>query len=357
MAELIVLVGATASFAQIFDAIIKVSSAIEHFCHDIKDAPSEISRIGAKLTLISVSLRSFQQHLQDFENDEILPSDFRLSLQAAIRLVAEVITDIERESCITDIADSKTFKRRFKWATSEKRTIKRLLERLGNAEDTLTCLLQLLTLSVFQLLYHLPLTKICHSRILSVACVSVQQSANKIGMFQDLFSCSQFSSPNIDGILTTIPQNGRSPGRTSAIKSLRCSILEIDHWLRQLGFIGSVTRITTIDDRHNTRISIGYKLPTWISTKVFSVEMHWSYLERHLNEISILPGYIRVQNQVRSDSPFMIACKASDVRLIRQCLENGSGCVRDRTICSSKTPLLVCSQVTFVCGLLRLDYS
>jgi len=150
MAELIAVVGATASFAQIFDAIVKASSAIERFCHNIEDAPSEISRIGAKLTLISVSLHSFQQHLRDFENNEILPGDFRLSLQIAVHLVAEVIADIERESCITDITNSKSFKRRFKWASSEHRTMKRLLERLGNAEDTLTRLLQLLTLFVFQ---------------------------------------------------------------------------------------------------------------------------------------------------------------------------------------------------------------
>ena len=173
-------------------------------------------------------------------------------------------------------------------------------------------------------------------------------------MLQDLLSSPQLPSPNIDGTLSTLRRNGRSSGRTSAITSLRCSILEIDHWLRQLGFFGSVTRITTTDERHNTRISMGFKLPTWISAKAFSVEMHWSYLERYLNEISVLPGYIRVQNQVRSDSPFMNACRASDVRLIRQCLENGSGCVRDRTICAGKTPLLVCSQVAFVCELLNL---
>jgi hypothetical protein len=160
MAELLAVVGAAASFTQLFDVIVRFSSAIEHFCHSIEDAPSELYRIQAKLALLSVSLSSFQQHLRDLKNDEILPGDLRLSLQIALRHVAEVITDVEHESSITDTVNTATLKRRFKWALSEHRTTGRLLERLRSTEDTLACLLQLLTLFVTQIFYRLLRTNV-----------------------------------------------------------------------------------------------------------------------------------------------------------------------------------------------------
>ena len=121
----------------------------------------------------------------------------------------------------------------------------------------------------------------------------------------------------------------------------RSFVLGTDSWLRKLGFYGSITATATADKNKITRIYWGYKPPLWMLRKDISFDVEFACLESCWSEIHIRPGYIRVQNQVPANTPFMTACKGGNVALIQQYLREGNGSVGDRVICSGKTPLLV----------------
>lgn len=128
---------------------------------------------------------------------------------------------------------------------------------------------------------------------------------------------------------------------TSLRSCPRSFVLGADSWLRKLGFYGSITATATADKNKTTRIYWGYKPPLWMLRKDISFDVEFACLESCWSEIHIRSGYIRAQNQVPANTPFMTACKGGNVALIQQYLREGNGSVRDRVICSGKTPLLV----------------
>ena len=86
---------------------------------------------------------------------------------------------------------------------------------------------------------------------------------------------------------------------------------------------------------------IGFKFPILVTHKAICLYLHFIRFGCSTINISILPGFIRVQNQVSVDSPFMKACATGDTLLISQYLKEDPELVNNRTICSGKTPLLV----------------
>lgn len=121
----------------------------------------------------------------------------------------------------------------------------------------------------------------------------------------------------------------------------KSAVLGADSWLRRFGLYGSFTVVSTSDEIRKTRVCVGYKLPTWVLSKSIMFDIQFSSLGPCETGIRILSGTLRVQNQVLKDSPFMAACQKGDIQLIRQHLNDKSGFLGDRTICSGKTPLLV----------------
>jgi hypothetical protein len=92
---------------------------------------------------------------------------------------------------------------------------------------------------------------------------------------------------------------------------------------------------------------IGFKFPLLVTRKAVSLYLHFMRLGCSTTKVSILPGFIKVQNQVSVDSPFMKACASGDTLLISQYLKEDPELVNNRTICSGKTPLLVCIQLSY----------
>jgi hypothetical protein len=141
--------------------------------------------------------------------------------------------------------------------------------------------------------------------------------------------------------LSTSPADCHTSVSANFITSWRTLVLEVDSWLRDLGFFGSYANGQLTSGRQKTRIVFGYNFPSWLCAKTFYLDIRYvTKIARNL-DLQILPGRIRVQNRVSSDSPLMMACRRGDVPLIEQCIREGSGNVNDRTICTGSTPLLV----------------
>lgn len=119
------------------------------------------------------------------------------------------------------------------------------------------------------------------------------------------------------------------------------TVINVDSWLRKLGLYGSFSFMSAADNTEwKSRVCIGFKPPTWISSKSIAVDLQFSRAGFLGEGIQILPGSIRLQNQVPLTSPFMTACSSGDVKLIAQHLTEESGQLGDRAICCGKTPLL-----------------
>ena len=122
-------------------------------------------------------------------------------------------------------------------------------------------------------------------------------------------------------------------------------VLGIDSLLRKLGVYGRFI----VEDKQgiwNLRVCIGYRPPFWLITLApwsLSLNAELSNISSLTGElgISITSGYVKVQNRVPIDSPFMVACRTGDIQLMRQSLRKGHGYVSDRSMCTGKTPLLV----------------
>jgi hypothetical protein len=120
------------------------------------------------------------------------------------------------------------------------------------------------------------------------------------------------------------------------------TIIDVDSWLRRFGLYGSISLTSAVDKKEwKSRVCIGFKPPTWISSKSIAIDLHFVRAEFLGDGIRILPGSIRLQNQVPLASPLMTACSVGDVKLIAQHLAEGTGQLGDRAICCGKTPLLV----------------
>jgi hypothetical protein len=140
-------------------------------------------------------------------------------------------------------------------------------------------------------------------------------------------------------------QRQQNSNTTPQLLRYRChqeTVINVDSWLRKLGLYGSFSFMSAADNTEwKSRVCIGFKPPTWISSKSIAFDLQFARAEFLGEGIHILPGSIRLQNQVPLTSPFMTACSSGDVKLIAQHLTEGYGQPGDRAICCGKTPLLV----------------
>jgi hypothetical protein len=148
MAEVLTVTGGAASLAQILAYAAKTAEIITEFCHAMDDAPAEIQRTRDKIVLLKVFLDDFQLFVNHFDDQVLLPLYLRQILRNAIHSVFEAIIEIQRTCSVANGVDMKTKMRRLKWALIERHQMKKLLQRLANAENNLTFSLSLLTWQV-----------------------------------------------------------------------------------------------------------------------------------------------------------------------------------------------------------------
>ena len=101
-------------------------------------------------------------------------------------------------------------------------------------------------------------------------------------------------------------------------------------WLRRLGLYGTFKSRSYSQCLLDADIYLGYQFPTWLWSKSIDFQL----------QIRI-PSFIRMQNRVSADSPFIVACRQGDTDRIRQHLADRSGSVGDRLSCTGETPLMV----------------
>ena len=145
MAEVLAVTGGAASLAQILAYAAKTAEMISEFCHAIDDAPTEIQRTRDKIVLLKAFLDDFRLFLNRFDDQVLLPLHLRQMLKNAIHSVFEAVIEIQRTCSVANGVDMKTKTRRFKWALVERHQMKKLLQRLTNAENNLAFSLSLLT--------------------------------------------------------------------------------------------------------------------------------------------------------------------------------------------------------------------
>jgi hypothetical protein len=149
---------------------------------------------------------------------------------------------------------------------------------------------------------------------------------------------------------STLRQQHAKPTGSIMTSKRQCHVLAVDSLLRSLGFYGYLV----FDSRQESwilRVCVGYRPPLWLNiwtswSVSCGAELTNSTISPSEFGFSITSGYVRVQNRVSIDSPFMRACRLGDVGLIIQSLTNGSGRLADRTTCTGKTPLLVSSTLS-----------
>lgn len=127
---------------------------------------------------------------------------------------------------------------------------------------------------------------------------------------------------------------------TSRPQTWASVVVETDSFLRKLGLYGSFVRSSTQDCISKYRFRLGYQFPTWFWRRSLDFDLQLASMPSGLG-LEVLPGYIRLQNRVPENFPFMVACRNGDIALIKQHLNDGTGDVHDRTICTGTTPLMV----------------
>ena len=148
MAEVLAVTGGVASLAQILAYAAKTAEMITEFCHAMDDAPAEIQRTRDKIVLLKVFLDDFQLFVNHFDDQVLLPLYLRQILRHAIHSVFEAVIEIQRTCSVANGVDMKTKMKRLKWALVERHQMKKLLQRLTNAENNLAFSLSLLTWQV-----------------------------------------------------------------------------------------------------------------------------------------------------------------------------------------------------------------
>ncbi|KAJ5683077.1 hypothetical protein N7462_006242 [Penicillium macrosclerotiorum] len=306
MAELLTVVGGIASFGQILGLVFRTTEVIVSFCSAFNDAPTELRRIKEKLLSLQISLEGIQDQMGEVNDDELLPPDMCYILQNTVASLFEEVTTLHKRCSKSFNGEPRGTGKRLKWAFVERHLMTGMLERLRDSERELTCVLQLLNVRLSLLIY-----------------------ASQRELHQERRTI-------------TYQQKSITNPPLSKCGHHRVTVIGVDSWIRKIGLYGSFSLVSSVDNKEwKSSVCIGFKPPTWISSKSIAIDIHLARAEFLGGGIRILPGSIRLQNQVRLESPFMTACSSGDIKLIAQHLAEGTGQLGDRAICCGKTPLLL----------------
>ena len=115
-----------------------------------------------------------------------------------------------------------------------------------------------------------------YSQTSLLICLSVRQSADRIETIRthvrDLRSFIYLQSDV--GILSSSHDNKLS--RPWPMSKWHNQIIGTTSWLRKFGFYGSFTAISRADKFNKSRITVGFKLPTWVASKSVILEVQFS---------------------------------------------------------------------------------
>jgi len=146
MAEALVGVGAAASLLQLLGNIVRLSKAMTGFAQDFSEAPSEVHRIQENLRLLTCILTNLSSNLGGVHDDDLLPPDLRVLVQNAAEKVENGIAHIEANCGPRYQSRHKGLRKRFRFATIDANAMRKLRTRLGEAEMTLSHIINIIAL-------------------------------------------------------------------------------------------------------------------------------------------------------------------------------------------------------------------
>ncbi|KAH6892431.1 ankyrin repeat-containing domain protein [Thelonectria olida] len=296
MAEIIAVVGGIASVSQVLVHLAQVTKEIVDFCNNVAEAPRILLQIQDKLRFLQQVLKQLRSFVVDCNDSDILTPETRGLLLDATFRVQDTLSKAQQKGQTVANHDIRKTRKRLAWVLKDQRTLKKLLEDLDEADCILQLVIQLATFKAVVLTLRL------QSSIIEQSGQRPRQEVNFAKRSPLLQSATQWKSQSIG------PES----------------------WFRRMGFYGAVTTKSCSQYLLVAYISLGYKFPPWLWLKSFDFELTLT-----------VPAFIRMQNRVSIDSPFMVACSKGDVPQIRQHLMNKSGSVGDRSSCTGQTPLLL----------------
>ncbi|KAI0377677.1 ankyrin repeat-containing domain protein [Hypomontagnella monticulosa] len=288
MADVLTVVGGVASISQIIISLAHTSQCVITFCKDVSQAPNILREINQKLSF----LREILEHVQScliFGNDvDVISSDTGQMLGRAILHVQLNLREAQLKCQKVTDSDIRKARNRIKWVLKDRAVLKKLLEELSASDRILQNVIQII--------------------ILKVSIITCQASSS---------IANHHTSRSRSG-----PRNQQSRHKATFVS--------LSPWLMRMGFYANLVTRSSRRCWIEAYVSLGYKFPSWFLAKSIDFEFRFS-----------LPRYITLQNRVNISSSFMTACSQGNVCKIRVCLAERSGSVRDRSLCTGKTPLLL----------------
>lgn len=123
--------------------------------------------------------------------------------------------------------------------------------------------------------------------------------------------------------------------------------LHRNSWLRKFGIYYALDQSITSRNTRITSVCLRMDSPSFLIPKSLALRLRFLHSTSSANNISILPGYIQVQNRIPITSPFMLACQMGNTSLIRQYLDQDRELLHSRTMCAGRTPLMVSTTLRF----------
>jgi len=123
--------------------VANLSEAITEFHQALDDAPSELSRLKAKVLLVRDSLITLRNLSGDLGQENLITSDLQDLLRTAIDTVAAAVVRSQQACRYTG---DKNRARRLRWALIERHRMEELSKALSKAGEGLNLVLEILNM-------------------------------------------------------------------------------------------------------------------------------------------------------------------------------------------------------------------
>jgi hypothetical protein len=146
MSDPLTVIGAVASVSQILILLCQTSTRLKKFCEAVSNAPIELSQLNEKLLLFRGILKELSDSFDEYGDDAVLPVDLRNLTQSFIVKIQETVQLAQLGCHVASTSDFNRVRKRVLWALRDKPGQKKLLAQLKESEQSLTLIIQYVTL-------------------------------------------------------------------------------------------------------------------------------------------------------------------------------------------------------------------
>lgn len=148
-----VAVGVAASLITLGAAARSVFEASRDLYKSIDDAPNELRSVSIKAETVMLTLDQVLALRPGLDDDDVqlLPLDLRTTLALSLQMSYESLQKLKKMCSHTTERGNLLI--RWRWAMLEKRPVEKILQQLGNEEQNLVVVLQLMNMYVLWLIH------------------------------------------------------------------------------------------------------------------------------------------------------------------------------------------------------------